>query len=148
MAAAYQCHFNQFSSKFHIPIASIKLLFNTFDNFTKAFIKKSMHLNINYIVSVPPFCNVWYHVVLNVTPRRRTTFPVKVTKIPISCSPLPGMKSIMLMQTTICILIPICITTQHSEPRNKSPDILSIYSIHAHWNKGEHEKKLLVVVWT
>ena len=68
MAAAYQCpgqvtltnlsHFNQFSSKFHIRIASIKLSFNTFDNFTKAFIKKNMHLNINYKVSVPPFCNV------------------------------------------------------------------------------------------
>ena len=58
MAAAYQCHFNPFSSKFHIRIASIKLSFNTFNNFTKAFIKKNMHLNINYIVSVPPFCNV------------------------------------------------------------------------------------------
>ena len=68
MAAAYQCPgqvtltnqspFNQFSSKFHIRIASIKLSFNTFDYFTKAFIKKNMNLNINYIVSVPPFCNV------------------------------------------------------------------------------------------
>ena len=36
MAAAYQCHFNQFSSKFHIRIASIKLSFNTFDSFTNS----------------------------------------------------------------------------------------------------------------
>ena len=68
MAANYQCpgqvtltnlsHFNQSSSKFHIQIASIKLLFNTFDIFTKAFIKKNMYLNIDYIVSIPPFCNM------------------------------------------------------------------------------------------
>ena len=77
MAAAYQCHFNQFSSKFHIRIASIKLSFNTFDNFTKAFFQENMHLNINYIISVPPFCNVWYHVVINVTPRCRTNFSNK-----------------------------------------------------------------------
>ena len=73
-------------------------------------------------------------------------FPVKVTKIPVSCSPLPGMKSIMListwMSTIICILILICMTTQHSKSGNKPPHLFSIYSLHAQWNKGEHEKKV------
>ena len=42
--------------------------------------------------------------IFNVTPRRRTTFPVKVAKIPVSCSPLPGMKSIMLTSTQIIVM--------------------------------------------
>ena len=39
-------------------------MLNTYDNFTlnsiflpKAFIKKNMHFNVNYIVSVPPSCS-------------------------------------------------------------------------------------------
>ena len=90
----------------------------------KAFIKKYMHFNINYIVSVPPFLlvsiDVWHHFNMKVTPRRGTAFPVKVAEIPVSCSPLPAMKSFMLTSpqrsTIICILILICMTTQHSKP--------------------------------
>ena len=39
------------------------------------------------------------------------------------------MKSIMLTSTQICILILFCMTTQHSEPGNKPPHLLSIYSL-------------------
>ena len=94
------------------------------------------------------YIDVWHHVDMNVTPRRRTAFPVKVAKIRVSCSPLPGMKSTMRsstqIPTIICIFILICMTTQHSEPGNKPPHLLSIYSLHAQWNKGEHEKKLVL----
>ena len=43
-------------------------MLNTYDNLTlnsifrpKAFIKKKMHFNINFIVSVPPFCTLWWN---------------------------------------------------------------------------------------
>ena len=90
----------------------------------KAFIKKYMHFNINYIVSVLPFSTCFYWCVTSLQHEGNfTAFPVKVAKIPVSCSPLPAMKSFMLTSpqrsTIICILILICLTTQHSKIVNE-----------------------------
>ena len=52
----------------------------------EAYFKKSMHFNINYIVTVPPYCTCyideWHNVAMitkSVTQRRPIVFPVKIT---------------------------------------------------------------------
>ena len=52
----------------------------------EAYFKKSMHFNINYIVTVPPYCTCyideWHNIAMitkSVTQRRPIVFPVKIT---------------------------------------------------------------------
>ena len=108
----------------------------------KAFIKKNMHFNINYIVSVPPFSTCFYWCVTSLQHEGNSTTWHRFSR-------KSGRNTCFMLTLTSHEILhahksPKTNNNLHSHTylhdntalraRNKSSHLLSIYSLHAQWN--------------
>ena len=133
----------------------LKLNDITYDNFTlsqyfaqRPLSRKHMDFSINYIVSVPPFwiCLYWcvtscWHERNATTPHRFSRKSGKYTCFMLTLTRHEVNHAHKYLNTNNYLYSHTLLhDNTNSEPGNKSPHLLSIYSLHAQRNKGEHKK--------